>query len=93
MKEVDFAKYKKILNSIDEDVMNHLLKRLEEELPQLRQNKTIAMLYILQRVVSRVVFAAATSETIDQTVTEFCESVKYMVKAAKYEPKSSDGIH
>ena len=92
MKKLDYEKYKKTLQTIDENVMDFLEKRLSEELPQLHQHKTTAMLYILQRVAARVVFAASTTESVNKIVSEFAESVEYMVKAAKYEPKNQ-GIH
>lgn len=92
MKQADYEKYKETLKVIDENIMDFLEKKLEKKLPQLRHN-TIAMLYILQRVVTRVVFAASTPETVDQTVNDFAESVKYMVKEAKYEPKKPEGMH
>lgn len=78
MKELTLEEYKAIVASIDEALFNLLQERLESELPNVNDYHG-TMLYIMQRLVSKLIFLSSEPEEWDETIDNFTRIVKQLV--------------
>lgn len=78
MKELTLEEYKAIVASIDEAMFNLLQQRLENELPDANDYQG-TMLYVMQRLVSKLIFLTTPQEEWDETISNFSHIVKQLV--------------